>query len=109
MHARTLQEAAEQFLNSIDAKSRLEIGALVLNSRIEPARRWMDKVIKAFCLDDEADELIADIDRQYPDESSMKEIESESGKPLFEAKMILREVQRMIRSGAGVVLPPTEI
>lgn len=72
-----------------------------LNSRTDPARIWMTRVIEAFGLAGKADELIADIDRQYPDESAMKEIESESGMCIFEAKMILREVQHQIRNKTG--------
>ena len=74
---------------------------MALNSRTDPARIWMTRVIEAFGLADKADQLIADIDRQYPDESSMKEVESEGGMCIFEAKMILREVQHQIRNKAG--------
>lgn len=97
----TLKDAATALLLGLNDKERVELATLVLNSRIEPARRWMRVVIEMFGLSDSAEALIADIDRRFPDESVLKEIESDGGEPIFEAKMILREAQRMGREQAA--------
>jgi len=95
--AKTFEEAVTALLVGLSDTERVELATLVLNSRIEPSRRWMCEVIEMFDLRGSAQMLIADIDQRYPDESALKLIESDGDEPFFEARMILREVQRRLR------------
>lgn len=97
MEAKTLDEAVVALLASLDDVKRADLVDLVLIYRFEPGHSWIQRVIEMFDLANSAQALIADIDKQFPDESALKLIESDSDQPVFEAKIILREAQRKLQ------------
>lgn len=94
-------DVVDDFLSSLSAEKKLELEVLLLNHQIEASWPWYEVVISRYLVTPESFQLIREIEDLFPDESALKLIEATSNAPVFEARMILREAQRVARERLG--------
>ncbi|MFC5474726.1 hypothetical protein [Paraherbaspirillum soli] len=85
-------------ISSLSEDKTRVLGKLVLNHQIEESRPWYDLVISYYFQNADAADFIREIDELLPNESALKFSETSSEMPVFEAKVILREAQKILQS-----------
>lgn len=95
---RTRFDAAVNELVAILSPDELrKLDALVLNHQVQESWPWYEMVLSRFLAGQDALPLIREIDELFPDESALRLIEATSDAPIFEAKIILRESQKVAK------------
>lgn len=95
---RKLVEVVAEFVSSLTPEDSQILSRLVLNHQVEESWPWYVTVLSQYLEGDGSFALIKEIDELFPDESALKLIEATSDDPIFEAKVILREAQKLVRS-----------
>jgi hypothetical protein len=93
----TLGEAVSHFVASLHPPQRTEIRELVLNSQITSSVFWYKRVVADYLSSADADKLIEDIGKRHADEAVWREMDSPAGQPFFEAGIILRHAQALLK------------
>ncbi|MFZ6643238.1 hypothetical protein ACO0LL_26190 [Undibacterium sp. TC4M20W] len=91
----------DDLISSLNAERVRQLNILILNHQIKESWLWYDEVISRYLQSPDSAELIGEIDALFPDESTLKLIETSTVLPVFEAKVILREAQNLLRSSAA--------
>ncbi|MBX9268542.1 hypothetical protein [Chromobacterium violaceum] len=94
---RKLVEVVAEFVTSLTSEDTQVLSRLVLNHQVEESWPWCANVLSKYLEGDGSFALIKEIDELFPDESALKLIEAASDDPIFEAKVILREAQKLVR------------
>lgn len=89
------------FISSLTKDRAQQLEALIINHQIAESWPWYDMVISRYLQLTDSSELIDEIDALFPDESALKFIETSTDLPVFEAKVILREAQNILRSSSA--------
>lgn len=97
-----LKSAVGDLISSLSTERIRQLESLVINHQITEAWSWYEMVISRYLNGVGAEGLIAEIDMLYPDESALKLIETSTDLPVFEAKVILREAQTLLRSSSVI-------
>ena len=92
---------ANDLIASLPKDRVQQLEALIINHQIAEAWPWYDAVISRYLQSIDSNDLIAEIDALFPDESALKFIETSTDLPVFEAKVILREAQSILRSASA--------
>lgn len=85
------------FVASLHPAQRVEIRELALNSQITSTAFWYKKVVADYLSNADADELIEDIGERHADEAVLRELDSPVGQPFFEAGIIMRHAQALLK------------
>jgi hypothetical protein len=94
-----LEDAVRDFVSSLSAAEQDEVRSLILSPQIKPSLDWYKRVVAKYLQGpSSAAALIEDIARKYADEAVWRELDSPQDVPLFEAGIILRESQAVLRA-----------
>jgi hypothetical protein len=96
-----LSLVANDFISTLNRNRSRQLGALILNHQIAETWPWYEEVISRYLQATDATDLIHEIDALFPDESALKFIETSTDLPVFEAKVILREAQNLLRPSSA--------
>lgn len=99
INAKTLDEATSAFLETLDDERKNELRNLIPSSRIEIPRKWMEKLISMFGLNESGQKLCDDIEQRFPNESVFKGPVFDNANGFFEAEILLREARKILLQG----------
>ncbi|MEE9927942.1 hypothetical protein [Microvirgula aerodenitrificans] len=89
-----LNDVINDFITSLSMEKLRELDRLIINYQVEESVPWYENVILRYLKGENSSALIEEIDELFSDESELKFIEANIDKPIFEAKIILREAQK---------------
>lgn len=92
-----LARVTAHLVSSLSEEEAQGLKRLVLNHQVKESWPWYASVLSRYLAGPGSQELVEEIDALFPDESVLKLIESNSDYPIFEAKIILREAQKLLQ------------
>lgn len=95
-----IENTVSLFVASLDTSEREVVRGLILGPQIRPSHIWYDRVVATYLSGEAALPLIEEILEKYANEAFFRELDTPVKSYLFEARMILREVQAVLNSSA---------
>ena len=89
-----LNDVINDFIASLSVGELRELDKLIINYQVKESVSWYENIISRYLKGENSSALIEEIDELFSDESELKFIEANIDKPIFEAKIILREAQK---------------